>query len=194
MQSFQLRRGLLLAALLTGPVLIVGVVGALVPNPATHVVTLVILAASLVLSSRFFPEKRPGIFVCFMLGLSSLIAASLWAPAAVLHGRGERAAVVVTSVHGFTRFRWYGVSGPDGPVHRPLFDAKTTTYPIGERVDVVVDPDGLLATATVSDVDREPELWAATAILLGLTISCSLVVGGRRRRATTADIERVSRG
>lgn len=183
----RVRHGLILAAILTGPAWIIGIVAALVPAQWARWFAVIPVLFAIVVVSQVFRGSRLGMVLCCVLAGLAAILTFVWAPLAVLTMRGEPVSAIVTGEHlvpgkGHTYHR-YDLSVDGRPILELLdYDA---AFALGDHVDVVVDRQRQLDPVTADALDEERGVGIAAAGVLLLTTALSIGIGSR------ATIERV---
>ncbi|GAA5185999.1 hypothetical protein GCM10023322_31260 [Rugosimonospora acidiphila] len=184
-REIQLRYGLVLAAVLTGPTWIAGIAAILIPpiwGPGLLVGPVTVVLAAVVVS-QLFPELRRVVAVaCVLLAFLAATFTAIWMPSAVLDVRGTQVAALVATervVQGKHDWHKYELRGTDG---RPIPGTLTEyddVYDPGDRVDVVVDPGHHVAPEAADELNGDWVIGIIAAGLLVLTTALSIGVGSR---------------
>lgn len=159
-----------------------------VDGPLSNALTLLIFAVGFEVGRRTLRPRRWVIVVGAVGGVVAAALAPYATQASVLAARGHQITATVTGTSGVdTRSpsRLYRLTDADGrPVPRRLYDA-SGSLAVGDRTQVVVDPDGWVAPASADEVDVAWALWVPVAAGLLPIVLASLL-----RRDTTVPVSR----
>ncbi len=175
-------RGLILAAVFTGPVWVAGTVAALVRTYWAGWLMVIATVLAIVVAGQLFPEGRLGIAACGVVSALAAIVTFIWMPLAVLDLRGEPMTAVVTTervVRGRHNLYRSELLGPGGRPIPGLLTEYDDVYAPGDRVDVVVDRRQRLDTVTAAELGAQRETGIGAAGLLLLATALSVGVGSR---------------
>lgn len=109
--------------------------------------------------------------VSFLPAVFVLVGSVQIAPEAVLDVRGVRESVSITadSANGSNNHR-FTLVGRDGELDEPLtYDGKNPEWEVGDRLDVISDPDGVVPMEAATDVDPEGQVGTLIMGLVGWT-------------------------
>lgn len=126
--------------------------------------------------------------VSFLPAVFVLVGSVQYAPEAALDIRGVRESVRITADsaagNGSNDHR-FTLIGPEGELDEPLtYSGESPGWEVGDRLDVISDPEGVVPLEAASDVDPEGQLGALAMGVAGWT-GIALLAGRRgfvRRR------------
>ncbi|MFD4478928.1 hypothetical protein ACFWPU_22835 [Streptomyces sp. NPDC058471] len=125
----------------------------------------------------------------FLPAIGVLVGSVQYAPEAALDARGVRTSVRITAdsaeADGSNNHR-FTLVGPEGRLDEPLtYSGDNPGREVGERLDVITDPEGVVPMEAASDVDPGGQLGTLAVGVAGWT-GIALLAGRRgfvRRRA-----------
>ncbi|GAB3161493.1 hypothetical protein GCM10027290_68390 [Micromonospora sonneratiae] len=145
--------------------------------PAVPIATGVVLCLGFSMAVYLLHRANWLAILSMVWALIILVGSVQLAPEAVLETRGVRQEVTITDVEVNGKRHAFNLQGSNGPLDEQLiYQGSSPSYRVGDRLAVLVDPDGVVELENADSVDSTGKLgmlvyggigWTLIALLAG---------------------------